>query len=57
LAVFARVLLAQSSRAVERSKVLLDASAQPEKRQDCEDDHDDADDVDDVIHARTLRGG
>jgi putative ABC transport system substrate-binding protein len=28
------------SRAVEQSEVLLDALAQPEKRQDSEDDHD-----------------
>jgi hypothetical protein len=32
--------------------IRFDTSAQPEKRQDCQDNHDGADDVDDVVHAR-----
>jgi hypothetical protein len=34
----------------------FEASAQPEKRQDCDDDHDQTDDVDDVVHEVTSVG-
>src|ERR671914_597110 len=44
-------------RTAERSGVLRDVLAQPEKRQDREDDHDHADDVDDVVHEPPLRAG
>ena len=40
-----------------REKLALDALAQPQKRQDSEDDDDCADDVDDVVHEITFRVG
>jgi hypothetical protein len=45
------------TRAVERSPGHCDTLAQPEKRQDCEDDHDEANEIDDTVHMHPFRMG
>jgi hypothetical protein len=45
------------ARALERSPGLRNASAQPEKCQDGEDDYDEADEIDDIVHTPPFRVG